>query len=286
MEQLDRRSFLSTLGAGALALAGCSRSAPGAVATTPGKRKLARIGIQLYTVRRQATADLAGTLAQLARIGYKEIEFWGSHALTPAQIRTVLDSNGLTSPSVHIGIPKDAAGWTPIFENARIMGHQWITAASPPFDAKTLADWKRLAAAFSDAGKRVQDAGFKFAYHNHTEGFKSIDNVVPFEMLLADTDARLVSIELDVHWAYAGGADAVNVLTRYGSRIKMLHLKDSSGAPDYKQADVGSGTYPWATVLDAANRADVQHFFAEHDSPADPMIFAKKSYDYLANLEY
>jgi hypothetical protein len=66
----------------------------------------------------------------------------------------------------------------------------------------------------------------------------------------------------------------------------MLHIKDSMGAPDFKQADVGAGTYPWAKVFDAAARAKVEHFFVEHDSPADAMVFAKTSFDYLANLEY
>jgi sugar phosphate isomerase/epimerase len=288
MTQVDRRSFLTTLGGAALAIAGCARVAPGALVSSPGKRKLARVGIQLYTVRTQARADLTGTLSQLAKIGYKEIEFWGSHSLTPTQIRGVLDANGLTSPSVHIGIPRTPEAWTPVFDSAKALGNQWITAASPPFQARTPEDWKRLSVAFNEAGKRVRDAGFKFAYHNHTEGMKkpAEGGPTPFETVLAETDPSLVSYELDVHWAYAGGADAIDLLTRYPSRFKMLHIKDSSGPPDNKQADVGAGVYPWARVLDAASRAGVQHFFAEHDSPGDPMVFAKTSYDYLSALEY
>jgi sugar phosphate isomerase/epimerase len=286
MTQLDRRSFLTTLGAAALAIAGCSTFAPGVIAATAPKRKLGRVGIQLYTVRTQARADLAGTLGKLAQIGFKEIEFWGSHALTPPQIRAVLDQNGLTSPSVHIGIPSKVEGWAPILDSARALGNEWITAASPPFQAKTLDDWKRLAAAFNDAGKRVKDAGFKFAYHNHTEGMKMVDGIVPFHVLLAETDPSLVGYELDVHWAYAGGADAIDLLRRYPNRFRMVHVKDSTGAPDFKQADVGAGTYPWAKVLAAATQAGVEHYFVEHDSPADPMVFAKTSFDYLSNLEY
>lgn len=288
MTELDRRSFFVTLGGAALALAGCSSVAPGALVGSPARRKLARIGIQLYTVRTQARADLASTLGQLAKMGYREIEFWGSHALTPAQIRAVLDQNGLTSPSVHIGIPRDATGWAPIFDSARALGNQWIVAASPPFQARTADDWKRLAAAFNEAGKRVKDAGFRFAYHNHTEGMKKAEaaDTTPFESLLAETDPSLVSYELDVHWAYAGGADAISLLRRYPNRFRMLHVKDSTGAPDFRQTDVGSGTYPWAQVFAAATQAGVEHYFVEHDSPADAMVFAKTSFDYLAALEF
>jgi sugar phosphate isomerase/epimerase len=283
---MDRRSFLVSLGGGTLAVVGCSPTARGALVSSPAKRKLDRIGIQLYTVRTQARADLAGTIGQLGKIGFKEVEWWGSHALTPQQIRALLDQSGLTTPSVHIGIPRAPEGWTPIFDSARVLGHRWITAASPPFQARTAEDWKRLAVAFNEAGKRVKDAGFRFAYHNHSEGMRAVDGARPFEIVLAETDPSLVSFELDIHWAYAGGADAIDLITRYPDRFRMVHVKDSMGAPDFKQADVGAGTYPWARIFDAANRAKVEHYFIEHDSPADPMQFARASFDYLSKLEF
>src|SRR5439155_26861072 len=141
-------------------------------------------------------------LVQLRKVGIREIEFWGSFKQTPAEIRRMLDYNGLTSPSVHIGLPANAADYAPIFSSATAMGQQWIVAASPPFSPKTLDEWKRLAAAFNDAGRRVHDAGFKFAFHNHTETGKRIGDVLPFDILLNETDPALVSYELDVHWAY------------------------------------------------------------------------------------
>jgi sugar phosphate isomerase/epimerase len=291
MTQIDRRSFLTTLGAGALVAIGCARngisSAAAAVSrSASGRKKLQKIGIQMYTVRNQARADLAATLTRLSAIGFKEVEWWGTYPLTPAQIRGLLDSNGLAAPSVHIGIPRGPEGWAPIVDSARVLGHEWIVAASPPFTPKTADDWKRLAAAFNDAGKRVHDAGFRFAFHNHTDGMKDVDGARPYEMLLAETDPKLVSFQLDVHWAYAGGADPLDLIARYPGRFRMMHIKDSAGPPDYKQADVGAGTYPWAKILDAADRAGFEHYFVEHDSPADAMVFAKTSHDYLAALEF
>jgi sugar phosphate isomerase/epimerase len=292
MTELDRRAFLASLGLGAIGLVGCRRgvslnSAQRVINGIPGKRKLDRIGIQMYTVRTQGRADLPGTLGQLSKIGFKEVEWWGSYpGLTPVQIKALLDQNGLTAPSVHIGIPRTAEAWTPIFESARVLKHEWITAASPPFSANTTEAWKLLAVAFNEAGKRVADAGFKFAYHNHTEGMKLENGTRPFEMMLADTDPALVAIELDIHWAYAGGADAIDLIKRYPRRIRMVHVKDSSGAPDFKQTDVGNGTYPWAKILDAAATAGIEHYFLEHDSPGDAMIFARAGYNYLAALEF
>jgi sugar phosphate isomerase/epimerase len=291
---VGRRSFIASLGLGALGIVAC-RSRTGAVVDAaeairkniPGKRKLYKVGIQMYTVRTQGRADLPGTLAQLSKIGFKEVEWWGSYpGLTPPQIKALLDQNGLTAPSVHIGIPRADDAWTPVLESARALKHEWITAASPPFSPKTLDEWKRLAAAFNAAGKKVTEAGFRFAFHNHTEGMKLVDGVRPFEVMLAETDPSLVSFQLDIHWAYAGGADAIEMINKYPRRFRMVHVKDSMGAPDFKQADVGKGTYPWAKVFDAADKAGIEHYFIEHDSPADAMVFAKTSYDYLAALEF
>lgn len=290
MTKQDRRSFLVTLGGSILALS-CGRGSaalPGAGATAAiaGRRRLQRIGIQLYSVRAQVRADLPGTLAQLARIGYNDIEFWGSFKETPAEIRQILDQNHMASPSVHIGLPANPAAFDKIFSDAKTMGQEWIVVASPPTPLKTLDDWKRLAVQFNDAGSRTKAAGFRFAFHNHTEGFPKIDGVVPFELLLRETDPSLVSFEMDVHWVIAGGADPIDLMHRFPNRFKMVHVKDSSGPPKYTQTDVGAGTYPWAKILDAAAAVGVQHYFAESDDATDPMGFAKHSYDYLAHLEF
>jgi sugar phosphate isomerase/epimerase len=294
MTHIDRRSFLATLGVSALGLTACrNNSVVNAAAaeairrSIPGKRKLYKVGIQMYTVRTQGRADLPGTLGQLAKIGFKEVEWWGAYpGFNPAQIKGLLDQNGITAPSVHIGIPREEAGWAPVFDAARTLGHEYIIAASPPFSPKTTDDWKRLGAAFNAAGKKVHDAGFRFGFHNHTEGMKLVDGVRPFEVMLAETDPAIVSFELDIHWAYAGGADAIDLISRYPRRFRMVHVKDSMGAPKFDQADVGKGTYPWAKIFDATDKAGVEHYFIEHDSPADAMVFAKQSYDYLAALEF
>src|SRR2546430_14391613 len=106
MSKQDRRSFLATLGGGVAAL-GLSRPMRGS--WLPRKR-LGSFGIQLYTLRRQAMADLPATLTQLAQIGYKEIEFWGTFPQKPPEIKQILDHNGLKSPSGHYGFPRAGDG--------------------------------------------------------------------------------------------------------------------------------------------------------------------------------
>ena len=152
----NRRSFLATLGGATLGLAYGGRSL-GALVSAPEQRaKLSRIGIQLYTLRRQAGTDLAGTLGQLAKIGYKEIEFAGYYNHPATEVREILDKNGLTAPSAHIGInllEGDAAAQT--FADAKTVGHEWITVPSLPGKQETVDDWKARGRAIQRGG----DAG-------------------------------------------------------------------------------------------------------------------------------
>src|SRR3954470_7141316 len=177
-----RRAFLATLGGGVLAVAGGSRRTAFALSQLP-TRRLQKRGIQMYTVRERAMADLSGTLASLASIGFKEIEFWGSFKQTPAQIRQLLDANGMASPSVHIGWPAKVDDFAKVFDAAQVVGQKWITLADP-YTSTSLDDWKRLAARMNDAGTRANRAGLRFAVHTYAEMFAKIGDTVPFEVVL------------------------------------------------------------------------------------------------------
>src|SRR5688500_11763298 len=118
----NRRSFLATIGVAAL---GCAAGGPAATAAfragAPGSRKLDRIGLQLYTVRSLAAKDLAGTLAQVAAIGYRDVEFAGYHGKTPREVRSLLDANGLRAPSAHIPIADVRGNWKKTLDDAKIV---------------------------------------------------------------------------------------------------------------------------------------------------------------------
>lgn len=280
----DRRAFLSSLGAAAISLAyGCTPF--GAAGPTPAARpKQTRIGIQLYTLRGVAAANLPGTLARLAAIGYTEIEFAGYYNHPASEVRSLLDQYGLTAPSAHIDIGQiegDAASAT--FRDAKTVGLEWITVPSLPRGRRdTVDDWKRVAQQFNTVAAETHAQGFRFAYHNHNTEFRKIGAVVPLEVLLAETDPGLVSFEMDIYWVVNGGGDPLDLLARYPGRFKMLHMKDSMGPPDHKMADVGAGTIDFKTIL--AQAKGIEHYFVEHDQPTDPFASATASYAYLSKL--
>lgn len=279
---LDRRSFLGSLGA-ALALA----ARPGAATRLLDGRKIRRVGLQLYTVRDAMKRDVAGTLARVAKIGYREVEFAGYFDKTPAQIRALLAQDGLTSPSAHIPYANVGSNWARSLDDAKTIGHEWVTIPwLDEGDRKTLDDWKRVAATFNRAAEQAHAAGLRFAYHNHWFEFAPVNGQVPYDLLLRETDPKLVDFEMDLYWITKAGGDPLAYFAKYPGRFKLVHAKDSKGPPQQAMADVGSGVIDFRKIFAHSRQAGIQHYFVERDDAPDPFASIAASQRYLARLTF
>lgn len=291
---LNRREFLAA--AGALAAGTVCRapsaetqSVAGGSAAARHAERLERIGIQLYAVRREMQRDDEGTLRRLSEIGYREVEFAGYYGRSPEQTRAMLERHRLTAPSTHIAYDAIVTGWDRALDDARARGHRIVTIPWLPADArKSVSTWREVASRLNRAGEAARARGLGFAYHNHDFEFTRVDGVVPFDLLIAETDPALVDFQMDVFWLVKGGGDPLAYLRAHPARFSMLHIKDSSGPPEHRQVDVGAGTIDFAGILrlDASQRRAIRHVFVEHDQPADAMAFAKTSFDHLSAMEY
>ena len=280
---IDRRDFVKAAGATALG-AWAPALAPSPESRAP--RKLRRIGVQLYTVRDEMKKNLEGTIAKVAQIGYNEVEFAGYFEKTPAEVRAILDRHGLSSPSVHTGLlPADQ--WRAALDAAKVIGHRYVVVAwIPPEQRKTLDDYKRFAERFNQAAADAHAVGLQFAYHNHDFEFVPLDGRLPYDVLLEATDPKLVQLEVDLYWITKGGQDPLKYFARWPGRVPMVHVKDSMGPPEYRMVEVGAGTIDWKQIFAHDTQAGIQHFFVEHDQPADPFASIRKSYEYLKRLEF
>ncbi|MDQ2665775.1 MAG: twin-arginine translocation signal domain-containing protein, partial [Gemmatimonadota bacterium] len=135
-----RRDFLTTVGTAI----GAATLGARVLSATESARHLPKVGIQLYTLRTLAEKDLEGTLAKVARIGYKEVEFAGYFGKSPAQVRAMLKKHGLSSPSTHTQLPKSDDEFQKVCADAKIIGHKWVVIAwLAPEERKNAEDWAR-----------------------------------------------------------------------------------------------------------------------------------------------
>ncbi|HYJ80167.1 MAG TPA: sugar phosphate isomerase/epimerase [Longimicrobiaceae bacterium] len=276
---MHRRAFLSAL-AGAAAGAAALRRAAAAVA-----REGRPIGVQLYTVRELLARDFEGTLARVAEIGYREVEFAGYFSRSPAQVRRALGGAGLDAPGAHVDLDAIGEGWERTLAAAAEMGHRYLIVPWIPEVQRTPAGYRRLAERFNRAGEQARRAGIRFGFHNHDYDFAPVGGEVPYDVLLAETDPELVVQELDLFWIAAGGGDPLEYFARFPGRFHLVHLKDMDATPQRRMTDVGQGAIDFARILAHARQAGIRHYFVEHDSPASPLASIRASYEFVRRLE-
>jgi hypothetical protein len=203
---MNRRSFL-----------GASASLVAVGYLVRGRREGAVIGLQMSTVRDAFVRDPEGTLAAVAEIGYREVELYELYR--PAErLRAALDRAGLVARAVRVSTPLLYRGLDRHAAVAAALGCTYLVCGGvDPDERRAARDWHELAAVFNRAGETARGAGLRVAYHTHDYEFVPVDGVVPFDILLRETDPALVWFEMHAGVgarAYGGRVFALDVIER------------------------------------------------------------------------
>jgi sugar phosphate isomerase/epimerase len=146
----------------------------------------------------------------------------------------------------------------------------------------TLDDYRRQAVNFNRWGEACAAAGLRFGYHNHEFEFAEIDGVLPYDVLLSETDPERVEMELDLAWACAGNADALAYFKTWPGRFSLWHIKDLD--ENGEETDIGDGDVAFKSIFAQAERASLEHGFVERDHPADARQSIRRNYDAIHAL--
>ncbi len=234
-------------------------------------------GLQLYSLRDQFKTDVAGTLDKVKAMGFVEVELAGTYGLPNAEFVEMLRARGLKPIAAHFGYELWRDNPTKAVQDAKELGLKfagcaWI-AHQAPFDEKQC---RAAAAVFNRAGAACAKEGIKFFYHNHGYEFAPHAGGTLFDLLMQETDKKLVSYEMDILWTVHPGQDPAALLKKYGKRWELVHLKDlrkgvkgdlSGGTDVRNDVALGTGQVDYPAVLKAARKAGVKHYFIEDESP-------------------
>ena len=266
---------------------------------------IARVGIQLYTVRGLMKTDFPGTLAKVAQVGYQEVEFAGLYDRSPKDVRAILDQNGLTSPSGHLPYATFENQLPDTLDAAHALGQKFLVCPWLDEAQRTADGWKRAAEMFNRTGEASHKAGVQFAYHNHSFEFQPVEGLggkLAYDYLLENTDPNFVKMEMDLCWISVTGKDPLAYFSRYPGRFPLVHVKDwvkdGTTSPEYAgafgdaskysghMADVGQGSIDWKRIFAQSDKAGIEHYFVENDEPKSPIDDIRVSYTYLRDLRF
>jgi sugar phosphate isomerase/epimerase len=227
-----------------------------------------KTGLALYTIRDAMGSDPAAALAQAGATGYNWLEAAGYsdrafYGMKPAQFGRLVKRNGMELISTHNQIRPENDDI--MIEDAVEAGLKYMILPSLPHEWSSSIDgYKKAAEYFNRAGEKCKRAGLRFGFHNHQIEFMEIDGRVPYEVLLENTDPKLVLFEIDLAWITAAGKDPLVYFAKYPRRFELWHMKDLS--PEKQDATLGEGIIDFKPILAKAKESGMKYWFLEQDN--------------------
>ena len=285
---MDRRTFLQMTGAGAAGMALGTTPAHAASPNVGSRPPLARIGLELYSVRREMAKDFDGTLAAVRAIGYTDVELlwsFNNFGKSPAEVKEALQREGLRAPSAHLSPTAVLVGWERRLETARLLGHDYLIVPSLTADtSRTLDDWRDWADKFNEAGAVARRAGIWLAFHNEPDHVKPIGGQIPYDLFMQRTDPSVVRHQLDFGNMALGGGDPMRYLERYRDRYWSFHLKDVV-ADRSRDTELGAGVLDLRRLISAVPNIAEKPCYVEQEGSADSLASARRNFEFLRGLE-
>jgi len=262
-----RRSFLKNTGLLALSIPLLKNE----LFAAPGARKLPATGIQLYMVKEDMEKDPAGTLKQIGKMGYTQIESYGGNkgvfwGMSNKEFSKLANDNGLSLVSTHYA--GNSEGFEKLAAEAAEIGMKYLIY---PWKGpqKSIDDFKRIADEFNGYGAICKKNGLRFAYHPHDYPYKPVDGQLPIDVLLAGTDKGLVDFQMDFYYTVTEGQDPEAYIRKHKPRFRLCHMRDvlkvrlPKGSEVESACDLGTGIIHYRHLLSTALDNGMEYFFVE-----------------------
>jgi len=247
-------------------------------------------------------------LARLAEIGYQEIEFAGynqhpsilGRQITPAEIRKILDDNGLKANGTHTQINPDT--FEAQMDIAQTLGMANIGTGSDPTNSNYRSDWDAAADVWNELGRKARKRGLRLYTHNHDAAYSFLLDAGPLdangkptrssgvrrlEYFFGKADPKYVFFEMDVFWSYVARYKHHTFTDRNGNprtdlfdpiltvaaapkRFPLFHAKDgnkNTAVPNgYDMVPFGEGDLQFQQFFQTIGERDFHHANWEQDT--------------------
>lgn len=287
---MKRRNFLQSA---ALATS-AALVAPNALANGLRRERISEFGFQSYTVRDVIMKDMPGTLKRLRKAGYDYMEgfnFGNGKLLGKpiAEAKTILADNKIALKSIHIMTANMGDNMQQTIDEAAALETEYLVCAYlMPNERESLDQYKALCEKFNKFSELSDKAGIQFAYHNHDFEFQELDGEIPMNVILNETDANLLKIELDIYWVRRAEVNPLTFFRDNLGRIPLWHVKDLSLSEGQPMTEVGNGIIDWRQIFAHKNDAGMKYFFVEQDAnfAENSLSSLETSIKHLKKLSY
>lgn len=248
------------------------------------------IGCQTWPVRKMIAQDFPGTIKQLSAAGFQAIElcspigyadndFGGLAKFKGAELKKILNDNGVTCVSSHFGIDELRKDQQRSIDWAKEVGlTQMLVASLGGPKNPSMDDVKKAADEYNKMGAVAAKSGIQQGLHNEDFEESTVDGKRTYDVLFELLDPKLVKFQFQVS-TIAHGFDAAEYFTKYPGRFISMHVQGWS-APDKKISAVGQDSLDWKKIFSAAKVGGIKNYFVEMS-----LEQMKASVPYLRSLQ-
>ncbi len=229
MNLINRRTFFQTTAGAAAFGAAFERTLLGA--QDYGGKKVP-IALQLYTIGADLRRDMAGSLAQVAKLGYTGVEFAGFNNVPAPDIKKMLDDNGLKCVGCHTALNtlqgdefNKTVDFNKTIGNPRLI----VPSLSANYEnsKKAIED---AADIFTALAAQLKPLGMRTGFHCHPGEFREVEGATIWDTFFTRAGKDVI-MQCDLGHMGTGKADQVAYMTRYPGRATTVHVKPANAAP-------------------------------------------------------
>ena len=289
--QMNRRAFLgTTLAAGAAAATrGFGACSCGCACSQP-----VQVAVQLYSIHKyiKGKDGLAKALQEVAKIGYKGVEFAGYYGANADELKKMLADAGLVACGTHVGrgeFGPDKIKATCEFNLA--YGNSFICCPGGgnfPGKGENLDDFmKMLVDYYNTAAETAATYGCKIGLHNHKGEFeRKLSNGQTYWDYFFSQTADNVCMEQDVGWTTCAGADPCEQFRKYPGRSPTIHAKENGmGSKKFDailgQPGDGAVGVAWDRLFPVTDADGVKWYVVECERHFDSLMPITESFKFL-----
>jgi sugar phosphate isomerase/epimerase len=241
------------------------------------------LSLQLWSVHQLVDKDFAGTVADVAKLGFKAVELAGTGNLNAKDAAKAIKDVGLKVSGAHIGFEWVTDRFDELVANCAMWDTREVIV--PGIDRKNFATKESclaLGKKFGEAGAKLRAAGLRFSYHNHDAEFALIEGIPAMEWMLSGAAPHDLSGQIDLYWAYFAGYDPLKAVSRLGARARLLHLKDGTKSGG---TSVGKGAVDFPAIIDFTEKYQLTDWYVvEQETSENHFESLKASLDYLRSI--
>jgi len=269
---MNRRNFIKKsgiMGSAALSFPACFSNM---------KEPTYKMGYQLYSIRDEMAKDPIATLKALKKMGYQDFEIYGFeeekgsyYGYTAATFKQILDDLDLSVTSGHYGFSSYLEKTNEELKQfvdrcivgAKTIDSKYITWPWITPEQRTIDNFKLMAQKLNVIGAQVKAAGLGFAYHNHGFEFEDHNGENGFDIIIKDTDASLVKLQIDMYWVmHSSKFTPKELIDAQPGRYVMWHIKDMDKITrDY--TELGNGSINYLELLPDPIKSGLEFYYLE-----------------------